>query len=416
MSYTLKLTNGTILLTLADQQSDKVTTSLTLIGKNVNAYGTDLNDNFIHLLENFSNDTEPTSPLVGQLWFDQFSQRIKVYTDSLQFKPVGGPIVSSTQPTGLVAGDMWIDPTKQQLSFYDGQHLVLAGPDYDASLGKSGVIVSTIYDITDTAQTVSKIYSNGTVIGIMSSATFLPRIDEQAALNGITSINPGITLSPNTKLYGTSLNADSISNISVSNLLISNTTSFQTMQSQLLIYNDDGLTVGSNEDVSIYVDTNEIATLSVNNTQDFRLLLRSQNSSTVNCLYFSSSTGYLGIFNNSPTVPVDINGNVRISSTSSSTSSSTGALTVSGGIGVSGDSWVGGNSYSNRSHKPAIGLVLPSLTSAPTGPDLTAGLIVRCDGVLWDPLATASTASYIVWYTGSVWRGLHENANGSNLP
>ena len=70
MSYTLKLTNGKILLTLPDQQSDRVSTSLTLIGKNVNAYGTDINQNYIHILENFANSVAPTAPLVGQMWYD----------------------------------------------------------------------------------------------------------------------------------------------------------------------------------------------------------------------------------------------------------------------------------------------------------------------------------------------------------
>ena len=67
MSYTLRLSNGKILLTLADQQTDSVTTSLTLIGKNVNAYGADINQNYIRLLEHFASTTQPTSPLAGQL-------------------------------------------------------------------------------------------------------------------------------------------------------------------------------------------------------------------------------------------------------------------------------------------------------------------------------------------------------------
>src|ERR1700691_1871907 len=99
MSYTIKLTNGTILVTLADQTTDDVSTSLTLVGKNVNSYGTFINDNFVKLLENSAFSTSPTSPLVGQLWFSTIDQRMYFYNNSQQFKPLGGALVSATQPT-----------------------------------------------------------------------------------------------------------------------------------------------------------------------------------------------------------------------------------------------------------------------------------------------------------------------------
>jgi len=64
---------------------------------------------------------------------------------------------------------------------------------------------------------------------------------------------------------------------------------------------------------------------------------------------------------------------------------------------------------------PSYGLILNALTAAPTGADLATGLIVRADGVTWNPLGTAGGVSYVVWYTGSTWRGLNEDANGNNL-
>ena len=65
MSYTIKFTNGKTLAVVADQSIDEVSTSITLVGKNVNNYGQYVNANFVSLLENFSNLIEPSSPVVG---------------------------------------------------------------------------------------------------------------------------------------------------------------------------------------------------------------------------------------------------------------------------------------------------------------------------------------------------------------
>ena len=313
MSYTLRLTDGKILVTLADQQLDTVTTSITLIGKNVNAYGDDVNTNFIHLLENFSSVTPPTSPLVGQLWFDKFAQRINVYTDSLQFKPVGGPILSETEPQGMVAGDLWIDTSKNQLSFYNGEVTTIVGPDYDISLGKSGVLVESVIDSDGQPKTVSKLYANGAVIGVVSSSTFAPRSDEISKLSGISQVRNGINLAPSAKFYGTATNAERLGNIIADDLLISTDPSPQTLVGQLGVYNDEGLSVGENEDVLLFVDgPQRDAVIATGNIQNLKFVGKTVSNPSINFMTFNSSTGYLGIFNASPDEKVHITGNVKI--------------------------------------------------------------------------------------------------------
>ena len=54
MAYTIKKSDGTILLTLGDTKVDQLTSSLALIGKNVDSYGQYYNNNLIGLLENFA--------------------------------------------------------------------------------------------------------------------------------------------------------------------------------------------------------------------------------------------------------------------------------------------------------------------------------------------------------------------------
>lgn len=321
MSYTLRLTNGKILLTLADQQFDSVTTSLTLIGKNTNAYGDEINTNFIRLMENFANVSEPTSPLVGQLWFNTVEQRMYFYNNSLQFKPVGGPIVSTTQPDGLVSGDLWIDTTARQLKFYDGTNLITAGPDYDYTKGKSGTLVESLLDSSSVSRTVSNLYSNGSIIGVISNSSFTPN-SAFSTSTGISTVNNGINLAADAKLYGTATNAESLNGVSAQDFIVSTISTPQSIVSTLDIFNDSGLSVGEQGDLQFYVDgPSRVSTIATGAPKDFSILTQTSSNPSVNALYFSASTGRLGIFTSSPTASVDINSDVRIR----------GNLTVDGG-------------------------------------------------------------------------------------
>jgi hypothetical protein len=55
MAYQIIKSNGSLLVELADGFTDKVSSSITFVGKNVSKFGEIQNDNFLHLLENFAN-------------------------------------------------------------------------------------------------------------------------------------------------------------------------------------------------------------------------------------------------------------------------------------------------------------------------------------------------------------------------
>jgi len=109
MAYIISKTDGTTLVSIADGSVD-TTTDLQLVGRNYFGYGLIQNENFIKLLENFANNTQPSSPLAGQLWFDKTSgnSRLKVY-DGAQFKPIGSAILSPIVPSYWNEGDFWVD-------------------------------------------------------------------------------------------------------------------------------------------------------------------------------------------------------------------------------------------------------------------------------------------------------------------
>jgi hypothetical protein len=78
MAYTILRTNNSTLVTIQDGVLETQRTTLGLPGRNYAGYGNVLNTNFVHLLENFANDTPPAHPLKGQLWYDTSDGKLKV--------------------------------------------------------------------------------------------------------------------------------------------------------------------------------------------------------------------------------------------------------------------------------------------------------------------------------------------------
>ena len=188
MSYQLNKTDGTLLTSLIDGQIDQASTNLTLVGKNYTGYGEAFNENFIKLLENFSNTSAPSNPLTGQLWWDTSNARLKVYTGT-QWKASGGPFVQNTQPT-MVAGDLWIDNLNNQLYAFDGTDTTLVGPQYTTAQKKSGFEIGTILDNQSRSRTVAYLYIGGTLSAVLSSLEFTPTYSQRVLGLVDASTNP----------------------------------------------------------------------------------------------------------------------------------------------------------------------------------------------------------------------------------
>jgi hypothetical protein len=70
MAYTIVKSNGSVLTTIADGTINTTSTPLALPGRNYAGYGSYLDTNFVHALENFANTSPPSNPLQGQLWYN----------------------------------------------------------------------------------------------------------------------------------------------------------------------------------------------------------------------------------------------------------------------------------------------------------------------------------------------------------
>jgi len=79
MSYTIiRSDNSTVLTTIQDGTINTTSTSLGLPGRNYAGYGQSLDTNFVRMLENFANDTPPSNPLKGQLWFNTITNTLNI--------------------------------------------------------------------------------------------------------------------------------------------------------------------------------------------------------------------------------------------------------------------------------------------------------------------------------------------------
>lgn len=192
MAFNIRLTDGTLLTTVDDGTIDDTSCAVTLIGKNYVGYGTIYNDNLVHLLENFSSDDPPSTPLEGQLWWDK-SGNLKVYTGSVDgFKTIGTVISTDTEPANGITGQSYWNTDTNQLYIYNGSDWVLIGPINEQ--GTSGLLTDTITDINENTHTVSKMFVNSQLVGIWNKdQEFTPN----PLISGFLTIKPGFNFVSN---------------------------------------------------------------------------------------------------------------------------------------------------------------------------------------------------------------------------
>ena len=275
MAYTITTTAGATLASIADGTVNSTATSLTLIGKNYAGYGIFLNENYIKLLENFTNSSAPTAPLTGQLWYDSTNALLKVYNGSI-WKPISSSASGSTQPASPVTGDLWYDSANAQLKVWSGSAWITVGPSYTTTSGTSGAVVETILDSGSASHVVVKFYISNTVVGILSKdSTFTP----QTSISGFATIVPGFNLSSaiaGALFTGTVSTAATLSGITASQFLRSDqatSSSYAVTVGSLLVGSD--LTVAtssgdvnvtngtSNKDLNLFINKGGVSTKAI---------------------------------------------------------------------------------------------------------------------------------------------------------
>ena len=211
MAYNITLSNGTNLVTVADGSIDTNYTSLKLIGKNVAGYGEFLNENFVNLLENFANSSEPANALQGQIWWDTTNKVLKVRNGTI-WKSVSSSSSATSAPLNPTVGDLWWDINNSQLKVWSGSTWPVIGPAFTSTQGTTGAVAASITETGGaTTHIVLKFMVHDLCVAILSKdTTFL--VDTEV---GFAQINPGLNLSTTGSLgyYGLTDNASHLGGV-----------------------------------------------------------------------------------------------------------------------------------------------------------------------------------------------------------
>ena len=311
MAYTVNKTNNAASPNQYTVQDGVVNsqTDLSFIGKGYAGYGESIAENFLHLLENFSNSTGPTKPIQGQLWWDSSNSKLKVYNGTA-FQTAGGSApYQATAPSGLSQGDLWIDSDTAQLYLYNGASSVLVGPP-GATGTTNGFTYDTILDSADANQNITKWFNDGNLIAIVSEDTFTPK----SGITGFATIKKGITLTTaiaDTKFQGTATDADALGGVAAANYLRSNAN--DATSGTLSVANDGGLIVGADSDLTLTVDASgAIISNTVANTDiTFKV---NDGGTTTTVMTIDGADARVGIGTATPTAKLDVNGVIKATS------------------------------------------------------------------------------------------------------
>lgn len=231
-------------------------TSLGLIGRNAAGFGSTVDENFLHLLENFSSILPPVNPTLGQLWYDisqgAENQILRIY-DNYTWTELGGITRSATEPSNKRLGDLWVDTTFNQLKMWPGSEpWLVIGP----SVSTTSQTGSYPELVTDTSappvdHLIIKNYVNGDVITIVSQSKFTPA----AVISGFDTLYPGVNLTSNsfngvTAVFNGLASKASALTVSIPASQTVPANSFfrkdipQTLSEVLTINNDSGINIG----------------------------------------------------------------------------------------------------------------------------------------------------------------------------
>jgi microcystin-dependent protein len=362
MSYQVRYTDSTNLdkpaLTVEDSTINSAT-SLQFPGRNVTGYGTIIAENFLHLLENFANDSAPDNPVEGQLWYDNTSgvNQLKVY-DGTSWSSAGGLKKGNVEPelATSLPGDLWVNTDTQQLYLYTGSGWILVGPRFSEG-ARTGAEPEFIEDTLSNAQPVVSNYINGERVCIISQTAFTPK----TVITGFQSIKAGVNLHSDYNTYwGVAEKAAALlvgtTTVSASNFLRGDATSNTNFP--LNVRSSSGLSVGEDNQLNLGIDG--AAGVLFHKTSGSNLDIRMNNNGSIRTVIRVDSSERVGINNTNPQTDLDVGGDINASGniTADGNAEFGGTVNITGGLSINGDVSFGTD---NTNTVTVSGAILPDV-------------------------------------------------------
>ena len=299
MAYNIGLTNGTQLVSVADGTTDSSYTSLTLIGKNFAGYGYFQNQNFVKILENFSNTTAPANPLQGQIWWDSSRKILKVYTSS-DWKAVSSSTSAATSPPSPVTGDLWWDTATGQFKVWGGTAWTVIGPAFTSS-SQTGAIPDVVTGSLDaTSHNIVKFYASGTLVSVLShDPTF-----EVSSLPGFNELRPGFNVALGHQYVGDATNSLKLGGSLPGAFMRNGLDGPSITSSRLTVQNNDGALIGAGGELDLNIGSNGVNFISTVTGRDANFFVKVAGVSQRG-LQISGVTGLVTVLGN-PTVALGV--------------------------------------------------------------------------------------------------------------
>jgi microcystin-dependent protein len=382
MPYTVNFTDreNKTPITVFDNTSS-TDTSVVFPGRNVTGYGQIIAENFLHLLENFASAIPPVNPVEGQLWYSTADEVLYIW-DRTNWKAASNIQRSGAEPPPASSrnGELWVDTVSQQLYIFSGSRWILVGPNFSTGL-RSGPIVESITDADNNNKVILIFYVDDTPVAIISKDSFTPKI----SIPGFTFIRPGMNITSEdvggsafpTKLYGTATVADTLKIGDV------NVEGSKFLRSDVVNSTDFEFNVRSNSGINLGVDS----TFNVSNSSQGARLYNSIPGSSIDIQLnrggIPNTTlrvvdGRIGVNVLSPTVAVDIDGDVSatgtlvLTNTAAATNLNNGTFRTAGGVAITKNLIVGTELTVNGVSQ--TGSIIPNANNTQTlGSDPTTG-------------------------------------------
>ena len=294
MAYTINRYNGAVQATVQDGTINQ-STEVKFIGKNYAGYGEAQNENFMFLLEHFAGSTAPSKPVAGMIWYDNSTQKIKVYNGT-SFKNTGSTEVSTSAPSGLVEGDLWWNSTTGQLYVKNASsEWILVGPQGGSASTITRMVSTTLTDTLNTTHDVQEAVIGDEVVYIISKDEFTNSAG--TSVTGFDVIRKGITLvntvastdgitSTAHRFWGTASNAIKLNGIAASNYVTATPGSPSVFTEITNFQTDAGIAIGAGLDLKIYIENDNQGVIANSQGDEIRFRTKQSGGATKNVITF----------------------------------------------------------------------------------------------------------------------------------